>query len=116
MAENDPSLKALLPESGQETTSEAATATDDNADDSSLEVEVKNMSDTQAAPELTAEDIATAMGAQFTKALEPVVERLQAVEDGLKVKPENDDGGTDIKVVKDEVDRDLDANPFQDHW
>ena len=108
MAESDPSLKALLPESDQETASEDATAGNEDANVSDVVKEVKTMSETQA-PVLTADAIATAVGAQFDERFEPVIKRLDDLE---KTQPV-DDGGTKITVTKDAADNELEGNPYK---
>jgi HK97 family phage major capsid protein len=102
MAEVDESLKAFLPEDGQETISANATVDDSGA--KTIDKEVK-MSEEKATPELTAE----AIGEQLKSALNPVLERLTQLEKPPEVKT----GGYVVDVVKDEADNQLEGNPFK---
>jgi len=106
MAESDPSLKALIPEMAQESHDGGATVKVATADVSILDEE-KDMTEMQAAPELTAEAIGNEVGAQFKSVIEPLMQRIDDLEKALP----KDDGG--VKVLGDEDDRELEAKPFK---
>jgi HK97 family phage major capsid protein len=113
LAETYEGLKTLL-ESDQDIANAnvKAAKVDANVSDDLAEDDI--MTYKQDAPELTADAIGDAVGAQIKGAFETLTERFEGLETALKeALPADDNGGFDVEVTGDEADRELEGRPFK---